>query len=297
MTTRREEIERAIETLPPISSAATTVLSMVGEPSFALADLKPYIECDATLTLRLLKIANSPLMGAREEIESVDHAVALLGEQQVVATALAAGAADLLSSDLRAYDVTSEQLLTSSVYGGVAARIIAARLSLDGASPTSAFTAALLRDIGKVAISNALDSGGDPESAGDSLAKADFDENASNDDFLAHERAQLGLDHCEVGALVAGHYGLSEAQTAAVRFHHTPSAGPEEYRSLLDVVHLADIVSLMVGGAQGAGGMTFRMDTDSTKRLGLSGNDLQEVMLECLVEADDAVGLIQVGSE
>ena len=297
MSDRREDILRAIETLPPMSTAAATVLSMVGEPGFALADLKPYIETDATLTLRLLKIANSPLIGAREEIESVEHAVALLGEEQVVATALSAGATELLSSDLRAYGMTSAELLASSVCGGVAARIVAARVAQEGASPTSAFTAALLRDIGKVAISSALEKDADAANVGEALAVCDAGDDATNDDFLAHERTLLGLDHCEVGGLVAEHYGLSSAQSAAVRFHHTPSAGPDAFRALLDVVHIADIVSLMVGGAQGAGGMTFRMDPEAPKRLGLSGADLQEIMLECLVESEEAVGLLQVGAD
>ncbi len=291
MANRERAIKRAIETLPPMSTAAATVLSMVGEPSFALADLRPYIEVDATLTLRLLKVANSPLVGAREKIESVEHAVAILGEQQVVATALAAGASDLLSTDLAGYDIDSEQLLASSVCGGVAARVVAARVADENATPTAAFTAALLRDIGKVAISHALEPGEKVvETTGD-------DGDSGAEDFLVRERELFGLDHCQVGAMVAEHYGLSEAQAAAVRFHHTPSDGPEEHRTLLDVVHMADTVSLMIGGSQGAGGLTYRMDEDAAKRLGLSGGDLQEVMLECLVEAEDAIGMLVDQSE
>jgi c-di-GMP-related signal transduction protein len=59
------------------------VLQIVNRPEFELADLADAIKVDASLTFRLLRYLNSPLFALRTSITSIQHALALLGEQAI----------------------------------------------------------------------------------------------------------------------------------------------------------------------------------------------------------------------
>jgi HD-like signal output (HDOD) protein len=51
-----------------------------------------------------------------------------------------------------------------------------------------------------------------------------------------------GLNHAEVGALIAEKWNFPENLVAAIRFHHTPGNAPGKYRMLVDVVYLANML-------------------------------------------------------
>ena len=52
------------------------------------------------------------------------------------------------------------------------------------------------------------------------------------------ERAVLGVDHAEVGAMLAQHWRLAPTIVTAIGTHHRVEPGP--LRPLLDVLHVAD---------------------------------------------------------
>ncbi len=150
----RRKLESANAALPPMSSAAVAVLQKIEEPSCSLADLESIIESDAALTLRILKQANSGAVGAVQEVESLSHAASILGERALIGTALAMGASSLVSEPLSGYHLSGEDLLASSLHAATAARLLA--IEHGGVSPATAFTAGLLRDVGKVVLSSML---------------------------------------------------------------------------------------------------------------------------------------------
>jgi HD-like signal output (HDOD) protein len=55
------------------------------------------------------------------------------------------------------------------------------------------------------------------------------------------ERARFGTDHCEVGALLAQHWGLPAHLTATCRDHHLDISDDHPHAELLKLVQAADL--------------------------------------------------------
>jgi HD-like signal output (HDOD) protein len=80
------------------------------------------------------------------------------------------------------------------------------------------------------------------------------------------EDVRAGLNHAEIGALLAEKWNFPVHLAAAVRFHHTPDLAPEAYRTLADTVHLADVFCGMEAGTA----VFEQADSSSLARLGIT---------------------------
>jgi HD-like signal output (HDOD) protein len=49
------------------------------------------------------------------------------------------------------------------------------------------------------------------------------------------------MNHAEIGALIAEKWNFPEHLSAAIRYHHNPSAATEDCRNLVDGVYLANM--------------------------------------------------------
>jgi HD-like signal output (HDOD) protein len=99
--------------------------------------------------------------------------------------------------------------------------------------------------------------------------------------FCDAERQVLGFDHAQVGGLVMEQWNLPDAYSYVTIYHHIPEElppGGEEYRKVLDVVHVANSLCLMLGIGMGADGMQYNVSTDSLERLGIA--DTEQLMAE-----------------
>jgi hypothetical protein len=98
------------------------------------------------------------------------------------------------------------------------------------------FTAALTHDIGKVVL------GSFPEIDAYGIIALALRDRIS---FEEAERTILGIDHAEVGAFLAEHWGLPGSIVDAVRLHHQPELSLE-HPLIVNLVHVADVVCLIV---------------------------------------------------
>jgi HD-like signal output (HDOD) protein len=57
------------------------------------------------------------------------------------------------------------------------------------------------------------------------------------------EHVMLGVDHAELGAMIATQWRLPDAVAQAIRFHHHPAKGEPGGLSLAQAVHLADAIT------------------------------------------------------
>jgi len=115
----------------------------------SIADLSDTIAADPALSVRLLKYANSSLLGASSEIGSVRDAVLRLGIRSVRLMSLSFSL--VANNDARAcqgFDFA--QFWTFSLGCGVSSRYLANRNK--GVPPEEAFAAGLLANIGKMVL-------------------------------------------------------------------------------------------------------------------------------------------------
>ncbi|MCP5057376.1 MAG: HDOD domain-containing protein [bacterium] len=101
-------------------------MRLTSDPNHAAEDIVRVVDQDASLTIRLLRIANSPVIAPVAPIESVAHAVSLLGDRTVVSAALSIGA-NWMQAPLSGYGPDAK-LFEIGLKTAVAARLVATAL-------------------------------------------------------------------------------------------------------------------------------------------------------------------------
>jgi HD-like signal output (HDOD) protein len=55
------------------------------------------------------------------------------------------------------------------------------------------------------------------------------------------EDLSAGMNHAEIGAMIAEKWNFPEGLVMAIRYHHDPISAPEEYKNLIYTVYLANM--------------------------------------------------------
>ncbi len=198
--------------LDPLPATALRLADLLGEDA-AFEEIERVVSFDPALTARLLRFANGANTAGLAPVTSVHAAISRLGTGAVLSLAVGTTLRDLLhrpDAELRGENL----LWTHSVTAGLAARDL--NRFCRHRVPPETFTAALLHDIGKLILARFLCA---------KVRGVVADTVASGIAPLDAEREVLGVDHAEVGALVAEHWRLPDALVQAIRFHHRPYEG------------------------------------------------------------------------
>lgn len=263
-------VRQKIADLPQLSGSASHLLALEQDEEHSLADIVNIIKNDAVLTSRVLKVVNSAAFARSVEIHAIDRAVSLLGEDLVVSTALNEAAGLLVGKQLVGYASEEGGLWRHNLKTALAAKILAGK-ARQAVNPELAFTCGLLHDLGKAVISDYLQ-----QTAG-KIRQAI--EQGKFPDYLAAERAILGIDHAEAGYQLCTRWQLPSPLPEACRYHHHPAAAPAPWQTLLYVIHLADIVAMLSGVSTGADALQYKLDREYEKYIELDETGLAQVML------------------
>lgn len=238
MSSRIKRYIAQVGDLPSVPAVASAVLEVTSDPNSSAETLREVIDRDPALCLRILKVANSSLYSFSREIETVQHAIALLGFRTVTSIVLAASLRKVFTH----FGLAEKQLWEHSTISGA----VAARLSSYGpidVDRDDAFTAGLLHDLGKIALNNTA------RKKYTEVFSRVYNEGLS---FVEAENEILGFDHAEFGACVAAKWKLSKSLENAIRFHHDQEGAeqlPEDDKRLtaLTSVVTASCTRLGVG--------------------------------------------------
>ncbi|HXG33032.1 MAG TPA: HDOD domain-containing protein [Bryobacteraceae bacterium] len=197
-----------IPAFPPI---VLRVLDLASNEEVDVRQLVELITADTALSAQLLRLANSPLFGMTARIDSVQHALVVLGLRRVHNLAMTAATSHYLRSALRI-----KELHRCWLHSLACALLNAELARLVSQPEDTAYTAGLLHDIGRLGLLVAH-----PEKYVELLQQLD-----GGGDALELERQAFGLDHCEAGEILAQRWGLPvEIQQAARRHHEAPNEG------------------------------------------------------------------------
>jgi len=260
-----EQIVAKTTDLPTIPAAAIKVMKETQLASSSAASVAKIIVTDQALSARVLRLANSAFYGLSRRIVDLPEAVVVLGMKSVKNLALVAGTYPWMQRPVTGYCLGPEEMWRHAFGTAVASQIIA-RVS-GKASEDVTFTAGLLHDLGKVALSVWIEN-----KMGAILLYAGREDIS----FDEAERRVLGYDHCQVGYHLATNWNLPEELCEAALHHHTPSQATSHH-SIVDCVHVGDYICSAMGFGLGGDGMLYRFDESSLDRLGISTNQVDSV--------------------
>lgn len=261
-----EDLLTRVDNLPGVPSVALQVNRMLDVSDIETQELAAVIVQDPGLMTQILKICNSAEYGFSRQIATLSEAVSILGFQELRRVLMTIISHGLLNRPVSGYALEKGALWENAVTCGAYARHIA--VSVNYPDPELACVAALLRDIGKIAVEHTLtDLGRDIEA----LIQAE------RISFEQAEERILGASHATVGTGLAQKWNLPESLADVIAYHHHPSmmpeTVPESVRQLVCIVHLADVFAMLSGGAGlGSDGLMYPAEAEALTLLGIEAD-------------------------
>lgn len=208
----------------------------VEDPESSLMDIAKLIRGDSVLSARLLQLANSSFFGFPSQIETITHAVTVIGMAQIRDLVLAAMVTSRFKQmPLKLIDMKAFWL--HSVACGLTARVIATYRHESNVERF--YMMGMFHDLGRLLFYlNFADPVQD-------IALRVKEEKAS---FHQLEREVIGCDHAELGGALLKRWNLPESLSEPVTFQHDP-AKAIHYPVEAAILHVADIIAnaLMLG--------------------------------------------------
>jgi HD-like signal output (HDOD) protein len=276
-----EEIINRIDTLKPIPPVATRILALAEDKNSSISAIANLISHDPAITANVLRMCNSAYFGLRRRVASVNDAITLLGLDHVIDLVLMESISNNFKSEHDGYGLGEGELWRHAVLSSWVAKILT-QTHAGGARKHIVFTAALVKDIGKLILGRFVAS---------SLEKIHHLVHHHAYSFTEAEKEIIGMNHEELGALIAQKWRFSEKLIFMIRNHHLsePSARDDAETAM---VYLADMVCMMMGMSTGVDGLAYRFYGDVLQRMNLSAEDLQVVIAETSEHREDIENLL-----
>jgi putative nucleotidyltransferase with HDIG domain len=166
----------------------------------------------------------------KKNIESLDHALVFLGQDQLIKLIISAAVQSFFEQSSMGYSLCKGGLYHHAVGCAQVAEALAKKTQK--VSPQKAYTAGLLHDIGKVVLDQYV-----------APAYPLFYRQAmeGHENVLDIEKRLFGIDHTQVGQMLAEQWSFPESLVHTVRYHHFPDR-KSPHILLTIVVYLADLL-------------------------------------------------------
>jgi HD-like signal output (HDOD) protein len=206
------------------------VRELLDDPGSSLADIAQVISVDPGLTSRILRIANSAFCGFAAVIETVPHAMSLLGTQQIHDLVLATSIARAFSG-IPEELVNMEQFWRTSVLCGAHAKVIADNCGI--LDSERMFTVGLLAHVGRLVLYLRLPT---------AMREAHVDASQKGISIPQALENKLGFDDAAVAGELLFTWKLPDSLVEPVR-QHTHPVGLRDGDLGTAIVHVASAIA------------------------------------------------------
>ncbi len=261
-----KELIKDIDNLQPIPAIVNQIISCIEDPKSSTNDVADIIVFDPMITANVLRTVNSAFFGPPSQIESIHDAVNLLGLDSIVDIVLLKSSVKALSTSQTGYGLHEGELWKQAVSSALVAREIAISKKLK--TTQLVFTAALLKDIGKVILDRFVS---------DSFEKIINLVQNKKYSFREAENKVIGIDHAKLGGIVAKMWDFTPKMINIISNHHMGKKD-ENYNIETNIVYVADTVCMMMGIGVGEDGLAYRFHADALKKLDITDMDLQIII-------------------
>jgi putative nucleotidyltransferase with HDIG domain len=244
------DILKKVKQLDPIPTVIHKVLALADDPESSLKDLVAVVERDPAITANLLKTVNSAQVGLPVKVDSVQQAVSMLGLQQVVEMVLSQNLSGNLKRSQKGYGLAKGELWRQSLAVAMVARTLARQRDL--MSLPAIYTAALLKDIGKVILH---------EFVADRIQPIQQLVAQKGLSFVEAEKDVLGMDHSSLGGIIAKQWHFSSHMVYMIENHHLPNPASRNEPATA-TLYLADMVAMMVDTGIGVDRLAYHVYQD-----------------------------------
>jgi HD-like signal output (HDOD) protein len=265
----------------PCSPSLLPRLSLALQSESSSTDeISKLIQIDPTLASATLRLANSAFFGGPgRSVDSLEQAILRLGAKEIYRLAALAlinrwPVNNPAGCQWEPGDFSRHALCTA-----IATEVLAEHTGkLD---PNIAYTAALVHELGKLAVAHAC---------GDffPLIRASQQERQST--WEQAERTVLGYEHAEVGARLLRAWRFPELMVMAAEYQHRPTQGPASALPLLAHVHAGRYLAASMGPGLSEDGFLFQVNGNFLLEWDFTAPVLESAMLLSIERASKCLG-------
>jgi putative nucleotidyltransferase with HDIG domain len=227
---RETLISRAsdMKVIPTLNGIMEKVLQVLGNNNSSFNDLSQVVQYDQAICSKIISIANSAYYSRGIEVFELQRAMLTIGFEEVrgIVTCLMFVENILKKLKLKEQDLFA--LWKHSIQVAFGAKILSERLLVE--DPPKVYTISLLHDIGKIVFYLSDNEYGE-------IIKA---ARVSGKDLAALERETFGVDHQELGCIIAIKWKFPNDFAQIIRHHHE-SNGNNGHSSLFRLVSGANM--------------------------------------------------------
>ena len=223
-----EQIVENINSLPQFPENILLIQKLIADPSSDMSSIARQISMDPALTADLLKIVNSAQYMLSKKVDNISEAVKMVGIRGIKNLLYSYGTQKVLGDDT----IDKKKLWEHSYKTAFYAYNLVKNFKNDKMLLDDVYVGGILHDMGKIIFSNVHP---------DMLEKIKIFCTDKNLPASTFENLSAGMNHAELGALIAEKWNFPDRLVAAIRFHHDPEAAPVECKDMVDAVYLANM--------------------------------------------------------
>jgi len=208
---------------------------IIEDPDGEFEDIAKVISSDPPLAARLLKIVNSPFYGLMTKVETISHALGIIGRDQLSELALVTSVVSKFDGfskedfDIRAF-------WTHSLGCGFAARLIAEHINYE--NPEKMYLAGMLHDIGQLVFLT--------EETKRYIQVIAQLKKSDDKNLIGAENHILRFNHAQVGGILLNEWKLPPSISTAVTYHHEPLKA-KSFETEVAILHVSEILLYDMG--------------------------------------------------
>ena len=268
-----------LQVLPVLPKIAHEIMSINLATDEGDEMLLKLIEKDPAISARIIGLANSPVFGTSRKIMAVSDATAVLGMKRIKMVALSFS---MISSVTRKTTglLNVTHLWQHSMAVALAMDALSKAMPKDMRPPDEEiYLAGLLHDIGFLVLDYV-----DPELSNRFHACLATD---GGRPITELEAEMLEINHCELGAMLAQHWNLTEGIVAVLRYHHSNNVAPDAVgQPLITMTNLAGRLLPTFGVSEyGCSGIAV----EEWQALGIAAERVDEVETAMRKRAEEIV--------
>lgn len=277
----RDQILDAVwrtDQLPPYPGIISEVERELARANPSTAKVSSALMKDPALSAAVLRLANSAALAGRSETTNIAQAVVRLGLRQTRKVMLTAALVQRWPAH-KAVDQRAFWSHSISVALTASELASAAKVAISPEVAEATFTAGILHDLGALLLARAF-----PDQYS-RLSEIRVEQGRS---AVSVELEHWGIDHGEVGGIIACRWRLPDALRDAVAFHHQPWQASSERRQLTQLIHVADFLCSCQGFNRAEDGLPDDFDNASWDALGLQVEQAHSLFENVMTQGDQS---------
>ena len=284
----REKILNLLESegeLPPLPDIVIRLREMIQTLDTTIHDIVKLIEMDPVLALNIIKLSNSVYYSrSTTKINTLPLAITRIGLDMLVKFVFSLKLCPLFSESTF---LSNSQFWLHSLAVAIFSHSLCYRIKATKEEQDITYLSGLMHDVGIMAFGY--------------LIPLEYDEFIKKNQGIKEplellEQNAFGIDHSELGSLYIDRWWqVDENITHAVKYHHISLNDLKNKRNFIQLVHIANSICNNHGITNGINGYTDDFKKDILVDLGLSNDEIENILEDVNSSLDQAKELVAHG--